>query len=411
MGKILFLGMPAYGHINPTLGIIDELVKQGEEVVYFCGDEFKETIESTGAVFKSYGEWSEKIAKILNDRKTTNQSNENVSFVTDAFEVFVGSCEKTVENILEQIKGIKFDSIGYSSVFPYCNIIAKILGIPSFSSFAIFATQEQVVSQENHESDKKKPVNYNMENNPIVNNYKEIAGRLNVKYNIEMPSLTALFFNRGDINFAYTSKDFVTNIEDYDNTYKFIGPPIYDRKEDVTDFPYKEIKGKKVIYISLGTVYSNFDKNLYAIFFKAFKDVDAVVVMTAYNVDLSEFDIPKNFIVKNYIAQAEILKYADVAVTHAGMNSTNDLLYNKIPFVAIPLGADQPYMASRVAELGACISLDKDKLTPELLRESVKKVLTNPQYLQNIKKIDESFRKCGGHKRAAKEILNLNIQK
>lgn len=127
--------------------------------------------------------------------------------------------------------------------------------------------------------------------------------------------------------------------------------------------------------------------------------------MTAYNIDISKFDIPENFIVKNYVPQSQILKYADVAVTHAGMNSISDLLYNNVPFVAIPIGGDQPYMAKRASELGAAISLDKDKLTPEILKTSIEKVLIDSNYVENIKKISNSFKESGGYEKAVEVIF------
>jgi UDP:flavonoid glycosyltransferase YjiC (YdhE family) len=37
------------------VGLAKELVKKGEEVIYYCTDSFKEKIESSGAVFRSYG--------------------------------------------------------------------------------------------------------------------------------------------------------------------------------------------------------------------------------------------------------------------------------------------------------------------------------------------------------------------
>lgn len=185
---------------------------------------------------------------------------------------------------------------------------------------------------------------------------------------------------------------------------------IDDRKENL-DFPFEKLEGKRVVYISLGTVFNNTDSNLYDIFFKTFANTDNIVVMAAYNVDLSQFDIPHNFIVRNYVPQSEVLKYTNVAITHAGMNSTSDLLYNNIPFVAIHIGADQPYMAKRAEELGATISLDKDNLTPEILRNSVEKVLTEPSYLENIKKISSSFKRAGGYKKAVEEIFKLKRKK
>lgn len=111
------------------------------------------------------------------------------------------------------------------------------------------------------------------------------------------------------------------------------------------------------------------------------------------------------------INQSEVLKYTDAAITHAGMNSTSDLLYNNVPFVAIPIGADQPYMAKRAEKLGATISLDKDNINPEILRESVEKVLTDPSYLENMRKISDSFKESGGYKKAVEEIFKLKQEK
>ncbi|MCR3760693.1 glycosyl transferase [Clostridium felsineum] len=400
MGKILFLGIPAYGHVNPSLGIISELVKNGQEVTYFCTEEFKERIEKTGATFKDYG----KVMDYSKNRTKTNLSM-TLESLTKIFMETLRTCENAIEIVLKEIEGIQFDYIGYAAACPFGNLIAQILKIPSFSSFAIFATPKEML-----------PKNLNginledLKNSPAVKSHTELKYKLKEKYDINLPDLIELFFNRGDINFAYTSKYFIKHPEYYDDSFKFIGPPIYDRTEDLSDFPYAEIKNKKVIYISLGTVFSNYDVSLYDIFFNAFKDEDVVVVMTAYKVDLSKFDIPKNFVIRNYISQTEILKYANAAVTHSGMNSTNDLLFNSIPFVAIPLGADQPYMASRCSELNACISLDNDKLTPELLRDSVFKVMNDQNYLENIRKINNSFRESGGYKKACEEILNLKSE-
>ncbi len=225
-----------------------------------------------------------------------------------------------------------------------------------------------------------------------------------------MPKIIDLFFSKGDLNIAYTSEYFVSHIEDYDNSFIFIGPPIYDREENM-DFPFTRLKNKKVVYISLGTIFNNTNFKLYNIFFETFAHSDVVVVMTAYNMDISKFNIPENFIVRNYVPQTEILKYTDVAITHAGMNSTSDLLYNEIPFVAIPIGADQPYMATRVSELGAAISLDKGKLTSDILKKSVEKVMSDPSYLENIKKISNSFKEAGGYKKAIEEILKFKKEK
>ena len=401
MSKVLFFSIPAHGHINPTLGLVNELVKQGEEITYFCSEEFKEKIEKTGAKFKSY-----RVELSLFKRKHNTSSDMGPDKLLDYINETLKSSDKIIKDILNQIKGKKFDYIMYTAMFPFGNIVAQILKIPSVSSFAVFATPKELRSQH------KELMNENlMKNHPVIETYKEVSRQLKEEFNVEMShNIFDLFFNKGDINIAYTSKYFVAHPEYYDDSFKFIGPPIYDRKENL-DFPFEKLEGKKVVYISLGTVFNNTDSNLYDVFFKTFGNTDEVVVMAAYNVDLSEFDIPNNFIVKNYVPQSEVLKYTDVAITHAGMNSTSDLLYNNVPFVAIPIGADQPYMAKRAEELGATISLDKDNINPEILRESVEKVLTNPSYLENMRKISDSFKESGGYKKAVEEIFKLKQEK
>ncbi|MDT3427383.1 MGT family glycosyltransferase [Paenibacillus forsythiae] len=396
MSKVLFLSVPAHGHVNPTLGLVHELIHQGEEITYFCSEDFKEKIENTGAEFKSY-----KVESPLFNRKNNSPQNMGIESLFDNINEMLKVSDKMIEDVLQQIQDRHFDYIMYTAMYPFGNAIAQILNLPSVSSFAVFATPRELMAL--HKEFNSEEV---LKNHPAVETYKQVAKQLKEVYNVDMPgNPMGLFFNKGDLNIAYTSKYFVSHPEYYDDSFLFIGPPIFDRKENV-EFPFEQLEGKRVIYISLGTVF-NTDTRLYELFFKTFADTDAVVVMTAYNVDLSGLKIPGNFIVRNYVPQSEILKYTDVAITHAGMNSTNDLLYNNVPFVAIPIGADQPYMAGRSAELGAAISLDKDNLTPELLKSSVEQVLNDPSYVENSQKISDSFRQAGGYKKAVEEIFKF----
>nr|WP_157536202.1 hypothetical protein [Mucilaginibacter sp. L294] len=35
MSIIAFFGVPTHGHVNPTLGLVSELINNGETVIYF----------------------------------------------------------------------------------------------------------------------------------------------------------------------------------------------------------------------------------------------------------------------------------------------------------------------------------------------------------------------------------------
>ncbi len=49
--KIAWFCIPAYGHTNPTLGVVKELTDAGHQVYYFSFEMFREQIEQAGAVF------------------------------------------------------------------------------------------------------------------------------------------------------------------------------------------------------------------------------------------------------------------------------------------------------------------------------------------------------------------------
>ncbi|WP_315898182.1 nucleotide disphospho-sugar-binding domain-containing protein [Chitinophaga pinensis] len=145
--------------------------------------------------------------------------------------------------------------------------------------------------------------------------------------------------------------------------------------------------------------------------FKAFADMDITVVMTAYGVDLSKMTIPDNFIVRDYVPQSAILERSSAAITHAGMNSIGDLLYANVPFVSIPMGADQFFLAERAGELGATIVLDVHTMTPEALRAATEKVMTDKSYVVNSRKISDSFREAGGYEKGWKRYSAGRKQK
>src|SRR5688572_6331759 len=59
MAKIVFFNIPAHGHVNPSLPVIAELVRRGEQIVYVNSEEYRQAIEATGAHFHPYPDMRE----------------------------------------------------------------------------------------------------------------------------------------------------------------------------------------------------------------------------------------------------------------------------------------------------------------------------------------------------------------
>ncbi|WPQ60589.1 macrolide family glycosyltransferase [Chitinophaga sancti] len=377
MSKVLFLSVPSHGHVNPTIGLVTELIKNGNEVIYFATEPFRQKIEATGAMYQRY-----LVDLDLFKPEVEGEEDPMLQIMREATNI--------IDDILLKTSNIHFDYIIHSTPFPFTEVFKQLLKIPAISSLGIFLGLNDFLEH--------------AEAFPTPPEYAVMREEIKTKYNVNLPGkFVATLINLGGLNLVYSSRYFVPEDQLSGDTYRFVGPPVFDRKEQ-TDFPFKLLKDRKVIYISLGTVFSNFNHDLYQIFFDAFAGKDVMVVMAAYNVDLSRFKIPDNFIVRHYIPQLAILQHTDVAITHAGMNSISDLLYNNVPFVAIPLGADQPDLAGRTAALGATISLDHTTLTPAILQDAVEKVLRDPSYAVNMQKISDSFKAAGGYPKAVAYI-------
>ncbi len=54
MSTIAFLNIAMQGHVNPTLPLVDELVRRGHSVTYHTSPAFREEIEAVGATVCLY---------------------------------------------------------------------------------------------------------------------------------------------------------------------------------------------------------------------------------------------------------------------------------------------------------------------------------------------------------------------
>ena len=54
MAKIIYFNVPGFGHVNPSLPVVQELVNRGHQVIYYNTEPFRKHIEGTGAEFRPY---------------------------------------------------------------------------------------------------------------------------------------------------------------------------------------------------------------------------------------------------------------------------------------------------------------------------------------------------------------------
>jgi UDP:flavonoid glycosyltransferase YjiC (YdhE family) len=92
--------------------------------------------------------------------------------------------------------------------------------------------------------------------------------------------------------------------------------------------------------------------------------------------------LPANVHVERWVPQAEVMPHAAAMVCHGGSGSVLAGLAAGVPMVVLPLFADQPYNAARVAELGAGVALEQGPRGIAGAPGGVRALLADPAYAE-----------------------------
>lgn len=389
MSKVLFVNGNLHGHINPTIPLVFELVERGEEVWYYCSESFKERIISTGASILPAGKYME---DFYHSYRPTGEH----PFYT-LIEYIVRYDYVLIKELLEQIKDMEFDYIICDSMLGAGYFLKQILRLPMICSISTFAMQqlplpEHMLKEGFH---------------PQLDEFYRVARIISSEWNIVESSAYDVFTGSGDLNIVYTSKEFNPGGEAFDDSYVFIGPSMQKREENV-HIPILKSIDKKIIYISLGTINTDFN-HFYKLCIDSFRDSNYNVIMSVgKKCNISDLgNIPDNFIIKNYVPQLDILQKSSIFISHGGFNSISESLYYGVPIIAIPIANDQHMVAKRLMELGAGITLDMKEITVPILQQSVNNIIIDKNFYKSCKKISASFQQAGGCKMAVNEIIKL----
>ncbi|WP_400164503.1 macrolide family glycosyltransferase [Brevibacillus sp. TJ4] len=390
MARVLFVNAGSEGHLNPTLGVVQELVRRGEEVVYFAADQYRERVESTGAEVITFDVNKFVEAFLAGGRSFWGRAGG-----------LLRTADIVIPSVLEQTKGERFDYMVHDAMFGCGRLLAQMLDLPAINSWTSFAMHPGIFASMRESLSRGVSAD---EDARAREEFQQIVDHVQATYQVQAGSAYDVFCNPAPLSIVYTSRHFQPDADSFDDTYKFVGPSIAPRSHEAFDF--SNVDTDQLIYISLGTVF-NQAADFYKLCIAAFADTTYTVILSiGEQTQIAELgDIPANVIVRPYVPQLEVLQRANLFITHGGMNSASEGLYYGVPLIVLPLGSDQPIVARRVAEIGAGVQLNREGLTAEKLREAADYVLHDASMRRACQEVGESFREAGGYHRAVEEIF------
>ena len=391
MSKIVFFCIPAYGHTNPTLGVVRELTARGHEVRYYSYEPMRTLIEAAGAQFVACDPYDCEQHLTPADGVRVGK---DIAFSTH---ILVETTLALDEMVCAGMRAYAPDCIVADSMAVWGKAVAKKLGIPFISSTTTFAFNRysaKVMKQSGGQMLKM------MLAMPKIN--RDLQRLRDRGYPIKNILDIIQNDDRTD-TIVYTSPEFQPCADTFSDKYAFVGPSIRLATETV------EKTHDVLIYISMGTV-NNDLLPFYRACIAAFADSPyQVILSTGDQVNRSALGtLPDNITALPHVDQIAVLQKADVFLSHCGMNSVSESLYFGVPMVLFPQQPEEGAVARRVQEVGAGIILGE--ATAKKIRSAVNHILKSEEYKNNSERMGMSFHKAGGAKKAA-EIIETVIDK
>lgn len=407
MGKAVFLNLPgATGHINPALGIVSELIRQGESVIFYSDPGSAAKFSALGATVRDYRRWSD--------------YNHDPETAADLIAVGIALFEMTEQcllGLLQELEAERPDYIIYDSCAPWGPLLADRLGIPAikFVTHVLWTSRMTVDPRHWMNLDMLSMVfrNYRFESRVrgmklavgARRRFRDLIASLGLPSHGVFRDAMQVVRRPNELTICVTSAHYQPFSERMGSNIHFVGASVPDDRDGLT-FRRPAVAHQPLIYISLGSVH-NQKIDFYRDCISAFADSPYQIVMSVgKHTNIDDLGIiPKNIHVYPWVPQLKVLQHSDLFISHGGMNSINESLYFNVPLLMVPQQIEQAYSARRIQQLGAGRCLRPGKVSPQRLQFMVESMLANPAYKNSATALGESVR-AGGHQRAAQLILD-----
>lgn len=385
--KIFMLNFDAHGHVNPTLAMTRELVARGHDVVYYIPNDFIETVRTTGA--RPIGYETIFVKSFTSEQKKLSPEDRFARVPRRLVE----EAKHVLPQLLSTLKSERPDVFIYDHMCFAGRFAAQVLNIPAIAFRPSYVSNEHFSLRRNH------PLF--TASHPEINAAQEVLDQLANEYHFSHTGADELFDLAEDLNLIFMPREFHPFGSSFDKKFAFVGPQIAPRSTTATlELPSGDAP---LLFISLGTVFNDC-LEFFQSTFEAFGGKDCRVLLAiGHRVDPKSLGlVPDNFLVKAHVPQLEVLPHTSLFLTHGGMNSVQESIWNGVPMVVFPQMPEQAQTAQRVAELHMGIAFhERESLSPQKLIEAAYTVYNDETYASQVRAMRTHAQNAGGYMRAA----------
>lgn len=381
----VFVNVGADGHVNPTVPLVEELVRRGERVSYVVNERLVPRLAAVGA---------EPIGLPFREAPALGGPVRPDAVMR----VVLAEAEVALPVLLERFERERPDAVCYDRSALAGVALADKLDVPGIALVPTFARDEYVNPyQQEFASGSPDP------HQRVRDEYMRRLREFQTEYGLS-DRLQLALDTPAPLNLVFLPRWFQIAGDSFDSRFCFLGPAL-GRRAAQSWQPARP--DRPLLFVSLGTVFS-YQAEFYRMCMQAFADSEWQIAMAVGgHIDLEALgEIPENVEIRTSFPQPAVLQHASVFLSHAGMNSTMESLYYGVPLVTVAQIEEQAANAARVEELGAGRQLARADLTPQLLRETVETVVADDDIRATAAACSTAMQRGDGPARGADALEN-----
>ncbi|MCC3768804.1 macrolide family glycosyltransferase [Streptomyces sp. UNOC14_S4] len=375
------VGVPAPGHVHPSLGIIRELVARGHRVSYANDPRCAEVIAATGARLVPY---ASSLPSVTGSAWPDDPVEQLDLFLTEAMTM--------LPQLRTAYERDRPDLFLYDQAGVAARVLARAWNVPIVQISSTFVVWEGYEQQ-----------------GPLARLRRDPRGAAHFRRYAAWLAGQG-FAGTDPVAFTLRPDRCVVPLPPYlqprarevdPRRYTFVGPCL---DHPVGKGTWTRPEGaERVLLISLGSLFTD-RPDFYRQCLAAFGGLPGWHVVLQIGDRLPRRalgTVPGNVEVRRWVPQRAVLEHCDAFLTHAGMGGTVEGLYHGVPMIAVPQAADQFANADAIVRLGAGRRVDTGEATAEVLRETLLALVDDPGTAARLAAVGAELRRDDGTARAA----------
>ncbi len=392
--------MPATGHVNPALPLAAELVRRGHEVTWHTGRHYAETVASAGARFVPFTRTPdfEEIPVVPDEGAKGMAAGVSIMrrLLIDRMAGQVADYEAILDGFAADVVIADMCSLGADALHARGGPVYATLGInplvtldPEIPIFGSHRPPARTAGQR-----LRNRLAHQMTRRlflpPLTRLLDAERARLGLP---PLPAGVQLTDVQRSpyLHLMPTSESFEYPRANLEPQIHFVGPLLPAPPADFVPPPWwGELTERWTVHVTQGT-YATDPASLIRPTVQALADDDLLIVVTGRAPSDALGPMPGNVRVAPFIPHAYLLPHVHAMITNAGYNGVLTALAHGVPLVCAGRSEDKANVSARVAWSGSGIDLRTDAPTARQVRDAVHRVLADPTYRDNAKRIQADF--------------------